>query len=216
MPTATLLPNAKQQFIDINGEPLVGGFVYFYVPTTSTPKNTWQDATESTLNTNPVELDSRGQALIYGSGQYRQVVTDIDGNVIWDQLTQDIYSLVQGAQGAQLNVAQTWTAAQRGGISALVDGATITPDFSLANNFSVTLGGNRVLGNPTNQTAGQPGQITITQDATGARTLSYGSNWKFAGGSAPTLTTTAGAVDVLSYYVESSSRITATALLNSK
>jgi hypothetical protein len=91
----------------------------------------------------------------------------------------------------------------------LTDGATITADLAVANNFSVTLGGNRTLANPSNQTAGQSGVIVITQDGTGSRTLAYGSNWKFPSGTAPTLTTTANAVDVLVYYVESSSRITA-------
>ena len=106
--------------------------------------------------------------------------------------------------------ANSFTAANRGAITALTDGATVTPDFAAANNFSLTIGGNRTLANPTNQTAGQSGAIVITQDGTGSRTLAYGSNWKFAGGSAPTLTTTASAVDVLVYYVESASRITAT------
>jgi hypothetical protein len=110
--------------------------------------------------------------------------------------------------GAYLNVAQSFTAGQRGAVSALTDGATITPDFAIANNFSVTLGGNRTLANPSNQTAGQTGTIVITQDGTGSRTLAYGSNYKFAGGTAPTLTTTANAVDVLVLYVESASRIT--------
>ncbi len=110
---------------------------------------------------------------------------------------------------AALAVAQSFTAAQRGSITALTDGATITPDFAAANNFSVTLGGNRTLANPSNLTAGQSGVIVITQDGTGGRTLAFGSNWKFAAGTAPTLTTTAAAVDVLAYYVESSSRITA-------
>ena len=105
--------------------------------------------------------------------------------------------------------AQSFTAAQRGAVSALTDGATITPDFSLANNYSVTLGGNRTLANPTNITAGQHGVIVITQDGTGSRTLAYGSYYKFPAGAAPTLTTTAAAVDVLAYYVESSTRITA-------
>jgi len=73
----------------------------------------------------------------------------------------------------------------------------------------VTLGGNRTLANPTNLTAGQHGVIVITQDGTGSRTLAYGSNFKFPAGSAPTLTTTANAVDVLCYYVEGASRITA-------
>ena len=110
---------------------------------------------------------------------------------------------------AALAVAQSFTAAQRGTVSALTDGATITPDFAVANNFSVTLGGNRTLANPSNLTAGQSGVIVITQDGTGSRTLAYGSYFKFAAGTAPTLTTTASAVDVLAYYVESSTRITA-------
>jgi hypothetical protein len=82
--TATLLPNAKQQFVDLNGRPLVAGLVYFYQPNTLIPKDTWQDSAQSTLNTNPVVLDSRGQATIYGSGSYRQVLTDSRGNTIWD------------------------------------------------------------------------------------------------------------------------------------
>jgi len=110
---------------------------------------------------------------------------------------------------AKTDVTQTFTRAQRGGVTALTDGATITADFAVANNFSVTLGGNRTLANPSNQTAGQSGAITITQDGTGSRTLAYGSNWKFSNGTAPTLTTSANAVDVLVYFVESSSRITA-------
>lgn len=85
--TATLLPNAKQQFLDDEGNPLVDGLVYFYVPSSSTPKNTWQDAAQSTLNTNPVQLDSAGEALIYGVGAYRQVVYDSLGNLIWDAVT---------------------------------------------------------------------------------------------------------------------------------
>jgi len=113
------------------------------------------------------------------------------------------------AANALTNAVQSFTAAQRGSIVALTDGATITPDFAAGNNFSVTLGGNRTLANPTNLTAGQSGAITITQDGTGGRTLAFGSNWKFPGGTAPSLTTGANSVDVLAYYVESSSRITA-------
>jgi hypothetical protein len=113
------------------------------------------------------------------------------------------------ADTAKTDVVQSFTAAQRGAVSALTDGATITPDFALANNFSVTLGGNRTLANPSNLVAGQSGVIKITQDGTGSRTLAYGSNWDFAGGTAPTLTTTANAVDILAYYVDSSSNITA-------
>ena len=113
------------------------------------------------------------------------------------------------ANNAVTNAVQSFTVAQRGSITALTDGATITPDFAAANNYSLTIGGNRTLANPSNLTAGQSGAIVITQDGTGSRTLAYGSYWKFSGGTAPTLTTTAAAVDVLAYYVESSTRITA-------
>ena len=113
------------------------------------------------------------------------------------------------ADTAKTDVVQTFTAAQRGGITTLTDGATITADFAATNHFQVTLGGNRTLANPSNQTAGQSGAIRIVQDGTGSRTLAYGSNWKFSNGTAPTLTTSANAVDILVYFVESASRITA-------
>lgn len=119
------------------------------------------------------------------------------------------YTPANDAAAMHLAGAETATGAKRGAVVALTDGATITPDFSAANNFSVTLGGNRTLANPTNLTAGQHGTIVITQDGTGSRTLAYGSYFKFASGTAPTLTTTASAVDVLAYYVESATRITA-------
>jgi hypothetical protein len=99
-------------------------------------------------------------------------------------------------------------------IDALTDASTIAVDMSVGNNFSVTLGGNRTLGNPTNLTAGQSGVIFITQDGTGSRTLAYSSYWDFPNGTAPTLTTTANAVDVLVYTVRSSTSIAAQLLTN--
>jgi len=92
-------------------------------------------------------------------------------------------------------------------ITALTDGATITPDFSASCNFSVTLGGNRTLANPTNLTAGQSGSIFISQDATGSRTLAYGSQYDFIGNTAPTLSTAANSVDRIDYIVRTSTSI---------
>jgi hypothetical protein len=119
-----------------------------------------------------------------------------------------------GTDYAGISTAQSFTAGQRGSVSALTDGATITPNFNTANNFSLTIGGNRTLANPTNITAGQSGVIVITQDGTGSRTLAFGSYWDFSGGTAPTLTTAASAVDVLVYYVNSTTSITASLISN--
>ena len=114
---------------------------------------------------------------------------------------------------AVTDVAQTFTAAQRGTITTLTDGATVTPDFAASNNYTLTLGGNRTIANPTNLTAGQSGSIFLVQDGTGSRTASWGSYWDFAGGTAPTLTTTASAVDRIDYVVRSSTSIHAVATL---
>jgi hypothetical protein len=115
---------------------------------------------------------------------------------------------------AAVSTANTWTAGQRGEITALSDGATITVDMADSNNFSVTLGGNRTFANPSNDTAGQCGSIFITQDGTGSRTASWGTDWDFAGGTAPTLTTTAAAVDRIDYVILDASNIHAVATLN--
>ena len=91
--------------------------------------------------------------------------------------------------------------------STLTDAASIAVDLNDGNNFIVTLGGNRTLENPSNPTIGQTGQIYVIQDGSGSRTLAYGSYWKFSGGTAPTLTTDANAVDLLVYNVRAADKI---------
>jgi hypothetical protein len=94
--------------------------------------------------------------------------------------------------------------------TALVDGATITMDGTTGVNFYVTLGGSRIFANPTNFVPGQFGVIHVTQDGTGSRTLTFGSNFKFGGTSIAgnTLTTTAGATDAIHYYVRADGTLT--------
>ena len=108
---------------------------------------------------------------------------------------------------AGLAVAQTFTKAQRGSITTLTSATTVTPDFAASNNFTLTLGHNITLANPSNLTAGQSGAIFLVQDSTGSRTASFGSYWDFPSGSAPTLTTTASSVDLLVYVVRSTTSI---------
>ena len=91
-------------------------------------------------------------------------------------------------------------------VSSLSDGSTITVDFTSGIHHSVTLGGNRTFGNPSNDgsTVGQSGSIFITQDGTGSRTASFHSDYKFVGGTAPTLSTAANAVDRIDYVIKAS------------
>lgn len=79
-----IIPLGKQQFFSNVGTPLALGTVTFYIPGTTTLKDTWQDAGKVALNTNPVGLDISGRATIYGDGSYRQILKDAGSNTIWD------------------------------------------------------------------------------------------------------------------------------------
>jgi hypothetical protein len=153
----------------------------------------------------PVSL-SVGANAVLDAGDIGVSVQAYNANILTSSA---IGSTVQAydADTAKTDVAQTFTAAQRGAYVTLTDAATIATDLSLGNQFQVTLGGNRTLGAPTNVVAGQSGVIRVVQDGTGSRTLAYNSVFKFPGGTAPTLTTTANAVDLLAYHVESTTRI---------
>ena len=102
---------------------------------------------------------------------------------------------------------QSFSVAQRGTISDLgVKAAgTLTLDMNTANHFKVVVNGNITIANPSNITAGQGGSIVLT--ANGSYTTSFGSQWRFVDGSAPTLSTSSGKQDRLDYYVASSNTI---------
>jgi len=121
----------------------------------------------------------------------------------------DIGSTIQAfdADTAKTDAAQTFTAAQRATITTLTSGATVTPDFATSNNYTLTLDQNLTIANPTNLVAGQSGSIFLVQDGTGSRTAAWGSYWDFVGGTAPTLSTAAGAVDRIDYIVRSATSI---------
>tara|TARA_R110002167_G_scaffold71124_3_gene200859 strand:- start:121 stop:780 length:660 start_codon:yes stop_codon:yes gene_type:complete len=70
---------------------------------------------------------------------------------------------------------------------------------SLNDNVTITLAGNGNLINPTNLVNGKSYNLIVKQDATGSRILTYGSLFKWAGGTVPTLTTTANAIDIFTF-----------------
>jgi len=90
---------------------------------------------------------------------------------------------------------------------ALEDAATIAVDMSLGYNFSVTITDDRAMGNPSNAVAGKGGVFIIKQDGSGGHALTWGNQYYFADGTAPTITTDASAVCVVPYFCESSSII---------
>jgi hypothetical protein len=75
---ASLSPLPKLQFFGTDGLPLVGGKLYTYAAGTTTPIATYTDHTQENLNTNPVILDSAGQAGVWltDSITYKYTLTD--------------------------------------------------------------------------------------------------------------------------------------------
>ena len=114
---------------------------------------------------------------------------------------------------AKTDVAQSFSKAQRGTVIAhgsLIANTAFRQDFSLGNMFSMTLAGSITINNPTNQVAGQSGAIEIVNG--GSYTVSWGSDWDFAAGTAPVIT--ASGTDLLSYYVSSANNIVVDVIQN--
>ena len=173
--SASQLPNGKQQFIDINGFPLVAGTVGFYIPGTLVPKNTWQDSAQTILNTDPVVLDSRGQAIIFGTGTYRQIVQDALGNLIWDQLTYSGTgsSGLGGLTNTITHSQSPYTLQTTDGVLLCdVSGGAITIDLLAATAYGAELS-IKIKGAATNQ-------VTVTPN--GSDTIDGGANYILAFG----------------------------------
>lgn len=87
-------------------------------------------------------------------------------------------------------------------VALVIDAGSVAVDALLSNNFTLTMTGPALLDNPTNLVAGTVYNVIIRQDATGSRLLTYGALYKFAGGTAPALSTDASAVDILCCYYD--------------
>jgi hypothetical protein len=139
-----------------------------------------------TLTSSGGLLSTRGQhaqiAVIFDAANDAAVIGDRNGTL---------------QQLASLNGGNAFTGAQTVAFQALTDAASIAVDASLSNHFRVVLGGNRTLANPTNLRDGGVYNFWVKQDGTGSRTLAYGSLYKWPSGSAPTLTTSINALDLV-------------------
>lgn len=115
----------------------------------------------------------------------------LNADIIWDETS--VPGSLRGliAPGAVVPIKLGFSA------TALTDAASIVTDASSGPVFTVTIAGNRTLANPSNLVIGLTYYWVITQAAGGNHTLAYDTLFTFAGGTPPTLSTAAGAVDVL-------------------
>jgi hypothetical protein len=75
--TATICPLPKMQLFTDAGLPAVGYQLFCYVSGTTTKQDTYQDATFTAANTNPIILDSAGRATVFLDAlSYKFVLAD--------------------------------------------------------------------------------------------------------------------------------------------
>ena len=143
------------------------------------------------LKTLTTDVDVSGSA----APTVGQVLVAVDGSTATWQTT----------NAATTNTTNVFTASQRVLPVALTPGASVAVDAALSNNFTLTAGQNFTLQNPTNLGDGMVLNFRIKQDATGSRVATWGSKYKFAGGTAGVLSTSADAVDFMSCYYDGAS-----------
>jgi hypothetical protein len=100
---------------------------------------------------------------------------------------------------AQLNAAQEYTKTQNFNATTLTDAANISWDLESNQVAKVTLTDNRTLDNPTNMVDGATYILRVIQDAGGTNTLAYGNAYLWPGGTAPVITATGDAIDIITF-----------------
>ena len=154
----------------------------------------WLDTTNSGSNSLTMKFYD-------GSDDISFATIDTSANTVnFTDSTVSITGLSSSASGTVLTLSDANILFAKKGYFAeqtLTDGATIDWNLSTQQVAKVTLAGNRTLNAPTNQQAGAFYSLAIIQDGTGSRTLTFNSAYKFTGATAPTLTTTASAKDVI-------------------
>lgn len=160
---AVLGGTAKFAAYDSNGAPLNGGKLDTFEPGTSTPKSTFTTAAEGAANTNPVILDSRGEADVWFVGKYKLVLKDSDDVTIWtvdnyDPATLDLTNGVLDANGNEL--------------------ITFVSTTDAVNHIQVT---NQSTGNdPTIAAVGDDTNINLVLAAKGSGVISFSSGFTFS------------------------------------
>ena len=103
-----------------------------------------------------------------------------------------------------------WTMPVSGLISGSSMPTTLQIDASVGQHWIATLAGAATLANPANLAAGDVIRLWFSQDSTGSRTLTYGSQWQAAGTtSTVSLSTTASAKDLVIGIADTATTITA-------
>jgi hypothetical protein len=177
---ASISPDPRLQFFASDGLFLVGGKLYTYAAGTTTPLATYTSSSGGTANTNPVILNSRGEASVWlGSSQYKFVLKDANDVEIW---TQD--NLQTGANADGSNATGTWPISITGNAATATTATyattagSVTPGVAVDKiiaGTNITISPGSGLGTVTINAASAGGTVTSVN-------ASAGSGFSFSGG----------------------------------
>ena len=206
-----------------SASPTFTGDVFFDNATNAGKDILWDESDNSLECSDDVKITfgTGGDFSIYHNGSHSRLEDSGTGKIqIGSDTGVEILTTNFATQIALFDTTQillkepvTLTGSSGSNVTALTSASSVTIDFSLSNHFSCTMGHNITFNNPSTESVGQSGSITLTQDGTGSRTAAWGSQFLWAGGTAPTLTTTAAAVDRIDYVVVAADKIHCVATL---
>jgi hypothetical protein len=183
--TINVSPDPRLQFFGNDGKPLVGGKLYTYAAGTTTLLATYIDWYGVTPNTNPIILDSRGEASVWlGTARYKFVLKDANDVEVY---TQNNLIMSPGADGA--GAYGTWPIDISGNAATATVATTVASGAAVTSITGAGLYGFTLTGGPITST----GTFTVTPPAPGAtgnHMVSDGTNWvssAFSGGGAPSV-----------------------------
>jgi hypothetical protein len=126
---------------------------------------------------------------------YANTASDVGSTADATGVTINITNIKNNLNYAVTYAQQAYTAQQYFTNVTLTDGANIDWNLSTQQVATVTLGGNRTFNAPTNLVNGGFYALAVIQDATGSRTITWNSVFKWQDAAAPTLSTTGSAKD---------------------
>ena len=201
---------ARQAIIDITGAPGAARSVFCpdtltkpYIVRNSTTGG--QTITFTTVSGTGVDVPATRSMMLFADGTN---VIDASFTALAALATSATLAVDSEALGAfaaalyaRLALSQTWTASQRTSRSTLTESVgVVAVDATASNTFYLSLTASGwAISNPTGSVNGQVIEIVVQQDATGSRTVSWGTDFKWQSGTAPTLSTGIHDVDVFGF-----------------
>ncbi|MDP6586001.1 MAG: hypothetical protein QF535_15225, partial [Anaerolineales bacterium] len=208
-PVITSISNSGTVTLPTGAETLVG-------------RATTDTLTNKTLTTPTMSAPvlSAGGTTTAGSIKFKEGTDNGTNTVtlIGPAATADVTVTLPASTGSLATTAanNVWAGSQKATVTALTSTSNVMAIAILtSNDFSHTFTENTTLSNPSDTAvAGQSGSIYLTQHASSPKTLAFGSEYDFAGGTAPTVTATNSARDRLDYVVRADGKIEITSVLN--